>query len=85
YDTRANTEPCFLAIKGNMPVKAHDVLSLIYSPVREHSRKPDEQYRKIERLYPGARKLELFARRPRGGWSVWGNEVVSDVELATAI
>ena len=81
YYTRANTEPCLLAVRGNMPVAVHDVLSLIVSPVREHSRKPDEQYGKIERLYPDVPKLELFARRPRDGWDVWGNEVESTVEL----
>jgi N6-adenosine-specific RNA methylase IME4 len=40
---------------------------------REHSRKPDEQYRLIEQCSPGP-YLELFARGPRPGWTVWGNE-----------
>ena len=80
YYTRANTEPCLLAVRGTMPVKAHDVQALIMTPVQEHSRKPDDQYRKIERLYDGP-YLELFARRKRPGWHVWGNEVESDVML----
>lgn len=79
--TRGNTEPCMLAIKGSMPPATRDVQALIVSPVREHSRKPDEQYGKIERLYPDARKLELFARKARPGWDVWGNEVESSLEL----
>ena len=41
YYTRANTEPCLLAIRGKMPVAVHDVMALICSPIREHSRKPD--------------------------------------------
>ena len=82
YYTRANTEPCLLAVRGKMPVAVHDVQALIYSPVREHSRKPDEQYGKIERLYPTGPYLEMFARRPRQGWDVWGNEVESTVEIA---
>ena len=81
YYTRANTEPCLLAVRGTMPVARHDIQALIYSPVREHSRKPDEQYAKIEKLYPNKRYLELFARRKREGWDAWGNEVDSDVEL----
>ena len=81
YYTRANDEPCLLGIRGNMPVATHDVLSIIYSPRREHSRKPDEQYSKIERLYPGKKYIELFARRTRPGWDVFGNEVKSDIEL----
>lgn len=40
-----------------------------------HSRKPEISYGIIERLYPDSRKLELFARRPRPGWDIWGNEV----------
>jgi N6-adenosine-specific RNA methylase IME4 len=40
---------------------------------REHSRKPDEQYGLIERCSPGP-YLELFARGPRPGWAVWGDQ-----------
>jgi len=38
---------------------------------REHSRKPDELYPIIEACSPGP-FLELFARRPRPRWAVWG-------------
>lgn len=82
YYTRANSEACLLGVRGKMPVSAHDVTQVIYSPVREHSRKPDEQYSKIERLYPGGRYLELFARRKRAGWLAWGNQVECDIEMA---
>lgn len=82
YYTRANSEPCLLAIKGRMPVAARDVLSVIHAPRGRHSQKPEQQYEKIERLYPERRYLELFARaRPRPGWAYWGNEVASDVVL----
>jgi N6-adenosine-specific RNA methylase IME4 len=46
---------------------------------REHSRKPDEQYEIIEACSPGP-YLELFARGARPGWTVWGNQAVSDYE-----
>lgn len=75
YYTRANSEPCLLAIKGRMPVVAKDVMALIYSQVRQHSRKPDEQYGKIERLYPGRRYVELFARERRLGWDSVGGAI----------
>lgn len=84
YYTRANSEPCLLATRGNpQKPKARDVLSLIYSNVMQHSRKPDEQYAKIERLYPQGPYLEMFARRTRPGWHVWGNEVESTVQIDT--
>ncbi len=48
-------------------------MSNLVSQKREHSRKPDEQYDLIERCSFGDR-LELFARGPRQGWTVWGNQ-----------
>lgn len=46
---------------------------VIYAPRREHSRKPDEQYSRCERLAAGPR-VELFSRTRREGWDCWGNE-----------
>jgi N6-adenosine-specific RNA methylase IME4 len=51
------------------------IRQVIFSPRREHSRKPDEVYDLIEKMYPEATKLELFARTARDGWDQWGNEV----------
>ena len=48
--------------------------SVIHAPRREHSRKPDEAYELIERMYPELPKIELFARGKREGWSAWGNQ-----------
>jgi N6-adenosine-specific RNA methylase IME4 len=46
---------------------------------REHSRKPDEQYKLIEACSPGP-FLELFARGIRRGWECWGAEANGDYE-----
>lgn len=81
YYTRANTEPCLLAVKGKMPVAVRNQLGVIYSPVRDHSQKPDEQYEKIEALYPDVNYLELFARNQRRGWDVFGNQVKNSISL----
>ncbi len=83
--TRSNSEPCFLAFKKNreLPVKDHGIQSVIYSPVQQHSRKPDDQYRKIETLYPNMQYLELFARRSRLGWDVFGNQVENSITFPT--
>jgi N6-adenosine-specific RNA methylase IME4 len=48
-------------------------LDEIRAPRREHSRKPDEQYERIETLFDGP-YVELFARQRRQGWSAWGNQ-----------
>jgi hypothetical protein len=50
------------------------VMGRAMAPVGEHSGKPEEVARRIERLY-GVRYLKLFARRPREGWTTWGNEI----------
>lgn len=47
--------------------------NIIATRKREHSRKPDEQYGLIEACSWGPR-LEMFARGPRQGWTVWGNQ-----------
>jgi N6-adenosine-specific RNA methylase IME4 len=48
-------------------------VNLLATRKREHSRKPDEQYRIIESCSPGP-YLELFARGTRNGWAPWGNQ-----------
>ena len=82
YYTRSNSEPCLLATRGNLPKPANrSIQALIYSPIRQHSRKPDEQYVKIEKLYPDANYLEMFARHRRQKWDVFGNEVEGSISL----
>lgn len=79
YYTRTNSEPCLLATRGSMPVAVHNERNFIISPIREHSRKPDEQYEKIEKLYPNTKKIELFARHRRDGWDAFGNEIENSI------
>jgi N6-adenosine-specific RNA methylase IME4 len=76
--TRANTEVCLLATKGKPRRLARDVRQVIICPRREHSRKPDEIYSRIERLIPGP-YVELFARHRWPGWASWGNELSDDI------
>jgi N6-adenosine-specific RNA methylase IME4 len=47
--------------------------NIIVSRKREHSRKPDEQYKIIESCSSGPR-IELFARGKREEWFSWGNQ-----------
>jgi N6-adenosine-specific RNA methylase IME4 len=74
YWSRANPEQCYFATRGKPKRLYADVQQLIVAPVMEHSRKPDEQYPRIERLVEGP-YLELQARRPREGWTSWGDEL----------
>jgi hypothetical protein len=84
YHTRANTEPCLLATRGSPRRLASAVHQVVMAPVGEHSKKPEEVARRIERLYSGP-YLELFARgEARPGWAVWGNEAHQAKILAPA-
>jgi N6-adenosine-specific RNA methylase IME4 len=83
YWTRANTEHCLLATRGK-PRRLHaDVRQAIIDLPREHSRKPDCVYGRIERLVPGP-YLELFARQSRVGWDSWGDQTGKFDEQNTA-
>lgn len=46
---------------------------VFFAPRREHSRKPDEAYARVERLCAGPR-LDMFGRQGRPGWTVWGDQ-----------
>lgn len=75
YWTRKNSEPCLLATRGDPRRLNADVAELIRAPRRQHSRKPEEIFERVERLVDGP-YLELFADTeapPRDGWARWGN------------
>lgn len=75
------TEILLFGVRGSLRTldPARSQINLIESRKREHSRKPDEQYDLIERCSPAPR-LELFARYPRDGWAVWGDEAAPEIE-----
>jgi N6-adenosine-specific RNA methylase IME4/ParB-like chromosome segregation protein Spo0J len=82
YWVRNQHELLLIARRGNLPAPlgANRPPSVINAPRREHSRKPDEVYELIERMYPELPKIELFARGQRPGWVAWGNEVATPEE-----
>jgi N6-adenosine-specific RNA methylase IME4 len=53
-------------------------VNIIETRKREHSRKPDETYTIIQSCSPGP-YLELFARYPQPGWTVWGDEAAAGI------
>jgi N6-adenosine-specific RNA methylase IME4/ParB-like chromosome segregation protein Spo0J len=74
---RGQHEHLLIATRGDFPcpLPANRPSSWIQAPRREHSRKPDEAYELIERMYSELPKIELFGRHARPGWDAWGNEV----------
>lgn len=75
------TELLLFGVRGRMRTLSpgRRQVNMIETRKREHSRKPDEQYELIEACSPGP-YLEMFARYPRAGWSVWGNEADESIE-----
>lgn len=63
--------------KAHMPPTDARPKSVQFAPISEHSKKPELFYDIIDACSPGPR-LEMFARRQRPGWAVFGNEVDDD-------
>ena len=78
------TEFLLLGRKGRMPKGKRRVDSTWWqvTRTRNHSQKPEFFQDMIETVSDGPR-LELFARRPREGWTVWGNEVGANAEVSS--
>lgn len=60
-------------VRGKAPTARKDVLGVLFAPQGKHSEKPSQAYDLIDRLSTPPR-LELFARGPRAGYEVWGNQ-----------
>jgi N6-adenosine-specific RNA methylase IME4 len=83
YRVRSSCEPFLIGVKGS-PLNSHAERNLIETVEannavdglrREHSRKPEDAYAWCERYLPGARRLELFSRTDRPGWTAAGDEI----------
>lgn len=83
YWTRKQTESCLLFTRGKPARLSKSVRQVIAAPRREHSRKPDEQYERIEALVAGP-YCELFATHRRIGWAGWGRDY-PEPDLGTAL
>jgi N6-adenosine-specific RNA methylase IME4 len=73
HRTRKNAEFCALGRRGRPERLSKAVREIIIAPVREHSRKPDEVYARMERFCAGP-YLDLFARQRRDGWIPYGDQ-----------
>jgi len=69
-------EVCLIGARGRgaQLIRNRSIRSVFFAPRGEHSAKPDSFYTLIEQLAEGP-YAELFARRPRVGWTQWGNEL----------
>jgi N6-adenosine-specific RNA methylase IME4 len=79
YTSRQNVECVVLGRRGSasrLSAAIRQVMlqpETIISPLREHSRKPDEFYSRVEAYCDGPR-LDMFGGRHRPGWTHWGHQ-----------
>jgi ParB/RepB/Spo0J family partition protein len=76
YWFRGQHELLLVGTKGDAapPPEAERTGSVFRESRAKHSTKPESVYAWIERAFPGLVKLEMFARKPRDGWQLMGNE-----------
>ena len=79
FTVRYGHEYLLYMYKGKLMPIVKEERGKIHTVFRErvvrHSQKPEVAYEILNRLYPQARKIELYARRHRDGFDCWGNEV----------
>ena len=81
YWVRGIVEHLLIGVRGDdvpAPAPGDQFPGVIEAPRGRHSEKPDVYAAHIVRLYPNVSKIELFARKARPGWDVWGNEAPQD-------
>jgi len=74
------TEYVLFARRGSLPATARVDRNWWQWPRRHHSEKPEHFIDMVEQVSPGP-YLEMFARRHRLGWDVWGNESANTATL----
>ena len=77
FYTMSQCELCLVFKRGRIPAPrgARNMRQLVSERRGAHSRKPEEVRRRIERMFPSSRKIELFARGGAApGWAAWGLE-----------
>jgi len=75
---RVDTEFCLFGVRGSVRIApAMRESNVIRAPRTSHSTKPDAFYELVERVTPEPR-LEMFARRRRYGWDVWGDQAPTE-------
>lgn len=75
--TLSYCELCLVFKRGRIPSPrgTRNEKQLVRTPRREHSVKPEDVRKSIERMFPTQKKIELFAREKPDNWDVWGLDV----------
>jgi N6-adenosine-specific RNA methylase IME4 len=76
---RQTHEVCLIGTRGKpyKYLKNKSQRSVHFAPVLKHSSKPEALQDMLDKMFPRVKKLELFARRDRKGWTCVGLECPS--------
>ena len=76
FYTMSQCELCLVFKRGKIPHPrgARNVRQFLSAKRGPHSEKPAEVRKRIERMFPESKKIELFARQRNDGWHAWGLE-----------
>jgi N6-adenosine-specific RNA methylase IME4 len=71
---RACSEHALIGTRGKLAVISKSERAVELHTALPHSSKPSGLQERLDRMFPEARRLELFARQERPGWTCFGNE-----------
>ena len=71
--SKSNAEVCLIATKGRPKIKDNTVSNIVFAPIQQHSRKPKEVRKRIEKMMgKDVSKIELFATEKVDNWTSVG-------------
>lgn len=85
---RQTHEICLIGTSNNQiynKLENKSQRSVCFAPNLKHSAKPEDLQDALEIMFPRAKKLELFARRERTGWTCLGNEVCQGEDIRVSL
>lgn len=85
---RQTHEICLVGINSTKiykKLKDKSQRSVSFHQSTKHSTKPDDLQNRLDKMFPGTAKLEMFARRHRPGWTVVGNEVCNGEDIRDSV
>lgn len=84
---RQTHEICLIGTRGKVydKLKNKSQRSVSFAENLRHSAKPEHLQDSLEIMFPKTRKLELFARRIRPGWTCLGNEICNGEDIRISL
>jgi N6-adenosine-specific RNA methylase IME4 len=70
---RVSTEHVLFGVRGSLPARSRGTMNWFQANRGRHSAKPEAFYDLVEEVSPGP-YIDVFARRRRFNWDVWGDE-----------